>query len=173
MVRKITRHPATLAALALVLALSIVSTIAIAAHYRKKPLIPVVVRKAVTYTIFVPNGAGDYSLKTPTLNYVMTTQQLSYHLKNTAGSDVLLSMQPSPESFSDVPQVYEALVGKLNQYASFDSVQGRVFLTRPKELNGAQSAVMNAKGTLLFARPSKDLTEDQWRSFFAYMVVYQ
>jgi CxxC motif-containing protein (DUF1111 family) len=39
-------------------------------------------------------------------------------------------------------------------------------LTHPKELSGGQSAVANKAGTLIFAKPSVNLTNDEWKDFF-------
>jgi hypothetical protein len=71
--------------------------------------------------------------------------------------------QAVPDSFNDVPQVYDKLIEKLRGYSSVDSVNGTVDLTRPEELKGAQTAVMKAKGTLVFIKPDKDLSVDDWR----------
>lgn len=71
--------------------------------------------------------------------------------------------QAVPDSFNDVPQVYDKLIEKLRGYSSFDSVNGTVSLTRPEELKGGQTAVMKSKGTLVFIKPEKDLSTDDWR----------
>jgi hypothetical protein len=66
----------------------------------------------------------------------------------------------------DIPAAYTKLLSSLNQFDSFDSPNGTVALTHPKELNGAESAVMNAKGTLLFVRPNGNVSSDDWRRLF-------
>jgi len=71
--------------------------------------------------------------------------------------------QPLPESFIDVPQLYDKMIEKLRGYSSFDSVNGTVSVTRPEELKGGQTAVMKSKGTLLFVKPDKDVSIDDWR----------
>jgi hypothetical protein len=84
---------------------------------------------------------------------------------------MVLSEQPTPDSFTDVPQVYDKVVDSMQEYQKFDVDVGTVHLTRPPSLNGKQAAVLNTKGTLLFAKPDKDLSEDQWRRFFNSFVV--
>ena len=71
--------------------------------------------------------------------------------------------QAVPDSFNDIPQLYDKLIEKLRAYSTFDSVNGTVSLTRPEELKGGQTAVMRAKGTMVFVRPDKDLSADDWR----------
>jgi len=132
----------------------------------KSPLISPELRKQLSYGVYIPTQSGDYIIDRKSLSYSPPTQQLTYHVKQISGVDILLSMQPTPESFTDVPQVFDELMTKLRQYSSFDSVQGKVYLTHPVELNGKQSAVLNAKGTLMFAKPNKDLTDSEWKKFF-------
>ena len=71
--------------------------------------------------------------------------------------------QSVPDSFNDIPQLYDKIIEKLRAYSTFDSVNGTVSLTRPEELKGGQTAVMKAKGTMVFIRPDKDLSADDWR----------
>jgi hypothetical protein len=93
-------------------------------------------------------------------------QQLLTYQTYVNSTRVVISEQPTPESFTDVPQVYDALITKLRGQDSFDTINGKVDITFPVELKGGQSAVMNSKGVLLFAHPDKQLTLDQWKQFF-------
>ena len=86
---------------------------------------------------------------------------------------MLISEQATPQVFNDIPEYYPKLIEKLNGYSDFDSVLGKVSLTKPKELNGAQSAVFNGKGTLMFVRPNQSLSDDDWRQFFDQMTIWK
>ncbi len=97
-----------------------------------------------------------YDTRTKVLSFVIT----SYGVKNT------ITEQATPEAFNDIPQYYQKVIDQMNGYSSFDTDIGKVNLTRPAHLNGEQVAVMNTKGVLLFAHPSKDLTQSEWRKFF-------
>jgi hypothetical protein len=77
-----------------------------------------------------------------------------------------LAEQAAPQSFTDVPQAYDALLNKLREYQDLNTSFGDVTLTRPVELNGGQSAVVNSKGTLIFAKPTRDLPDHQWQNIF-------
>ncbi|HUD05657.1 MAG TPA: hypothetical protein VMR18_01895 [Candidatus Saccharimonadales bacterium] len=61
--------------------------------------------------------------------------------------------------------VSNSIIEKLNGYASFDSVDGTVSLTNPTEVK-SETAVMNAKGTLLFAKSNGNLSENSWKLLF-------
>src|SRR5947209_6400120 len=63
------------------------------------------------------------------------------------GAKLIISQQPSPDAFSDVPQYFNALTDKLHGKESFDSVNGQVHIVYPTELKGGQTAIMNTKGT--------------------------
>jgi hypothetical protein len=74
--------------------------------------------------------------------------------------------QAEPSSFIDVPDVYTKLISKLQGYSSFTSTNGKVDLTRPVELRGQETAVMDSKGTLIFVKPDRKLTDEEWRRLF-------
>jgi hypothetical protein len=127
-----------------------------------KPPIPHRLQKQLTSTLFVPtsgkinHGSAKYDPQLRLLSYIVTAQ----------GDSVTVSEQASPESFTDVPQAYQKVVDGMNDYSDFDTGIGTVHLTRPASLHGKQAAVLNAKGTLMFAKPDHDLSIDRWRRFF-------
>jgi hypothetical protein len=82
------------------------------------------------------------------------------------GKNLVIAEQPTPEQFVDIPAAYEKVLGSMNDYSDFDTTMGTVHLTKPDELHGGQTAVLNAKGTLLFAKSASGLSTDQWRQFF-------
>lgn len=81
-------------------------------------------------------------------------------------TQLTITQQATPSVFSDVPQYFPTLITRLNEYSSFGSIYGTVHLTKPKELNGQQQAVLNTSGTLMFVHPSHNLSDDTWRRFF-------
>lgn len=122
-------------------------------------------RQRVDFVLFAPTSTARESVKPHSIKLDAGSHFLSY-VSEVGSMQITVSMQPTPEGFVDVPQAFDKLVEKMNQYSVFESLNGKVYLTKPQELNGGQTAVMNAKGTLLFAKPIGDLTDDQWRSFF-------
>jgi hypothetical protein len=100
-----------------------------------------------------------------TVKYDSGLKLLSF-TASVGGISTVFSEQPTPDSFNDAPQIYDKVLERMNDYSKFDVVAGTVHLTRPSDLGGKQAAVMNTKGTLLFAKPDRDLSTDQWRRLF-------
>lgn len=143
-----------------VIGLIIISVLLIAP---KNPL-PGAIRKQVNYVILAP-VSGATVVDRESTKFDTKLKLLSF---NATLNDIkmVISQQPTPDSFSDIPQVYDKVVANMNEYSKFDVIVGTVHLTRPKDLGGKQAAVINTKGTLMFVKPDKDLTDDQWRLFF-------
>ncbi len=91
----------------------------------------------------------------------LLTFQVAY-----SGTQLTVSEQPTPGQFVDIPTAYDKVVENMNKYTSFAVDSGTVHLTRPKDSGGAQVAVLNARGTLMFVKSDKDLDDDDWRRFF-------
>lgn len=126
--------------------------------------IPVEIRRQVSTAVFLP-ARDESPVARDTVKFDAPTKLLTF---TTTYQDIelIVSQQPTPESFVDIPQVYEKVVEGMHEYAKFDSVMGTAHLTRPPEAGGKQAAVLNAKGTLMFVKPAKDLSDDQWRRWF-------
>lgn len=133
----------------------------------KSPIKPSLV-KQLTSTLLVPTGVATIDASSE--SYDAQKKLLVYNV-SFGGTKVVISEQPTPEQFTDIPQVYTKVIQDLNNYTTFDVNVGTVYLTKPKELAGKQTAVINTKGTLLFAKPDANLTDDQWRKFFTHMSV--
>lgn len=141
---------------------------------RPRPLLPLTIRSSINYTLFEPTKLSNVVVDRNTVKQDKTVNLLSYvGSEKSSGAKLTFSQQSTPESFVDIPQVFDQFTNSLNPYTIFDSLQGKVYLTKPKELKGGQSAVMNAKGTLLFIKPDKNLTDDIWRQIFSNLEVIQ
>jgi hypothetical protein len=78
----------------------------------------------------------------------------------------VVSEQSTPDQFTDIPAVYDKFLETFNQDSSFEVPAGKVYLGRPPNMEGRQAAVMNSQGTLMFVKPTTDLSGDQWRQLF-------
>ena len=72
-----------------------------------------------------------------------------------------------------MPAFYEKVLESMSYYYVFDVDVGSVLLTEPPQLQGKKAAVLYAKGTLTFAKPSSPLSHDQWHQFFTNFEVIQ
>lgn len=128
------------------------------------PAIPSEIRKQLTFVPFT-NTNSEVASVLSEVKYDKKIKLLTYTVFLN-GVKVVVSQQATPESFNDVPQAYDALLQKMYSKNSFDSVVGKVNITYPEELKGLQTAVMNSKGVLLFAKPESNISVDEWKKFF-------
>jgi len=133
-------------------------------YNHRNQIIPHAIKKQLSVVTLIPKG-NQFIVDKTSFKYEPSAKALTF-VVSSFGVKNIISEQVTPDSINDIPQYLDKLTESLNAYTSFDSVVGKVYLTRPKELSGEQSAVMNTKGVLLFAHPVKDLTDDQWRQFF-------
>jgi|GEM_PF-2290238 hypothetical protein len=126
--------------------------------------IPKDISSAVQFPIFYPEASKQIIVKKTSFKYDKSHGQVSF-IVNFNSNNITFAEQGSPDSFSADPNFYTAFVQKLNGYATFSGVDGRVDLTLPSETH-EQTAVMNAKGTLLFATTSSQISEANWKLLF-------
>jgi hypothetical protein len=104
--------------------------------------------------------------------YDAKEQVYSYIVRPTDSQTVTVSQQASPPSFSEVPEQYMKLLDGLNRYSTVETVNGTVYLTRPKQ--GQQVAVMNERGVLMFARLNNgSLTNEDWKKLLERLNIYK
>lgn len=128
-----------------------------------KPLPKELIEK-LEFVVYVPTG--NYSLDQKDIRYDENSKVLSMNIKSKEGFGINLNQQATPETFLDIPDYYPKLLEKLNEYSRVQTSMDTVHLTKPTELKGKQSAVVNYKGTLIFAQPERELSDDDWRKFF-------
>lgn len=134
-----------------------------------KPPIPGPVKAQVSTTLLAPQGGG-YAVDRQSAHYDTKLQLLSYTAK-AGNATVTISEQPEPSQFSDITGYYQQVLTGMNQYASFGSTQGTVYLTKPGQANGLQVAVLDTKGTLMFAKSTAPWSQDDWQRFFRSVAV--
>ena len=140
--------------------------IVIFTQVKSEQIIPENIKKQLSFNVILPTGPETLKIDKTSIKYSADEKLLVYEVNMEDGNKLVISEQPSPESFIDVPQSYDKLISSLQQYAAFDTQKGRVFLTKPENLKGGQTAVMNSSGVLLFIRPNKALTDDSWKQIF-------
>lgn len=132
-------------------------------HYRQ-PLISDTITKQLTSSLYLVRGSA-VALDKKSIKYDNELKQLSY-TTTFNNVKIIISEQPSPEVFSDVPQYFPKWISSTGAIANFDTPNGKVYLASNPNYGVNTVAIMNSKGTLLFAKPDKNLTEDQWKQFF-------
>lgn len=136
-----------------------------------KPSIPGPIKSQLTSTLLIPKG-GDYITDRESAKYDSKIKLLTFRTQIKGLTTVTVSEQATPDQFTDIPTYSEKVFQKFGEYKTFEMSIGIVHLVRsPKDKQ--QAAVINTKGTLMFVKPDKDLTEDQWREFFKNIAVIQ
>lgn len=131
-------------------------------HFTASPIPQGVIRQ-IDFAVMYPKSSKDVSFDRNSIKYDPETKVLSF-IVITYGISSTFTEQATPDPFTDIPNYYQTFADKMNSYRSFDTYNGRVDITRPTTLKGDQALLMNAKGTLLFAHPTRDLNEQQWRA---------
>lgn len=130
--------------------------------YPRKTLVPKNVQDQVNFQILVPErSAANFETEKNSVKYDKNAELLTYVIKS-KDKTITISQQAYPEIL-----IFDKLIGSLNLYGEVQTQVGKIALTRPKDLNGGQAAVLNYNNqVLIFARPDKDLNETEWREFF-------
>ena len=134
--------------------------------HNSRQILPTTIKRQLLFPVFWPDKNEPVTISKKTLKYDSTDSILSYIARTTDGNNIIVTEQATPESITASPQVYNQLIQDINNYEEFDSRNGTVYLTHPKELNGGQTAVMDSQGTLMFVKPNKDLSDNAWRQLF-------
>jgi hypothetical protein len=133
--------------------------------------IPKTVLEQNAFAIFVPTTGSPWQIDESATKYIEDSGVLSFKFVREGYPSIAMTQQAKPAVFDDVPNYYSIMLNKLHEYRQIDTQIGAVTLTHPEELKGEQSAVGNLRGTLFFAHPEKDLTDDQWKDFFSSLKV--
>jgi hypothetical protein len=143
--------------------------IGIIIYEKNQPPIPNSITKKLNFSLALL--AKPYVIERKTISYVSQSGVLIFTAKNGTSSFVI-SEQATPDVFSASDQVYPTLLQRMNEYAELQTAAGTVALTKPTELNGVQTAVLNVKSDLIFVRPNKPQSSAQWKSFFSSLIWY-
>jgi len=145
-----------------IVCLAVVGAVALCMFWRDpSSSLPAGLKKQINFATYFPDtswtvATEDASYQNGVLRF--TSRQATRRLTFTE--------QATPQVFSEIPQYFPTLLTKMNQYASFTSAVGTVYLTKPTELKGGQTAVLEARGSLLFIRPNQEFTDRQWQQLF-------
>jgi hypothetical protein len=135
-------------------------------NHRSNYPISISIQKQLNFIPFITVPTSFDPVSQPyNINYDKPDQLLVYKL-NFEGQSLVVSQQATPQSFNDIPDVYNQLIIKMRGGTTFSTPAGTVNITYPKEYNGLQTAVMNSDGVLMFTRPTKNLSTGQWQRLF-------
>lgn len=129
-----------------------------------QPIFSSEITSKLTSSLYVAQG-DNVTIERASIKYDKDLKQLSY-VSKMQDISIIVSEQPSPEVFGDVPQYFDKWITSAGAITNFDTPNGKVYLASNPNYGVNTVAIMNSKGTLLFAKPSKNLSQDQWKQFF-------
>jgi hypothetical protein len=127
--------------------------------------IPKTIQNDVKFVILYPQPSKQIVFNRDSFKYDKSRGQLTFIVSFDSNS-ITFAEQSTPEPFNASPTFFQSFIQKLNSYDTISSVDGQVGLTIPSQTK-EQTAIMNAKGTLLFATSTKaNLSENNWTLLF-------
>jgi hypothetical protein len=135
------------------------------------PLVSTAIVSQVSSTLLVPKSS-TIRINKKSYTYNSTLHLLTYQLAY-AGKKITVTEEPTPDAFTADSTAYTDMINSLSSYDNFDSAMGKVYLTNPPTTSSKtiQSAVLNAKGTLLLARIDTSLSKAEWQKFFTALII--
>jgi hypothetical protein len=132
-------------------------------QHKDKYTIPANIRSQLDFPVlFLKNPTPKYALDISTIKYAAqpdSSKVFSFILLDQSNK-VTISEQAYPEVL-----IYDKFTNSLNPYSEVGTLYGKVTLGRPKYAAGNQVAGFKyTDSTLIFARPQKPLSDDQWRT---------
>ena len=132
-----------------------------------RPPIPASIAKQLHFGVYYPASAKTVTINESSWTYNDKLAQCVFTVQY-AGRSITFSQQAVPAQFTDIPEFYSKYLDKLRSSGSFENSQGRVYITRPLEVD-RQTAVLNNRGTLLYAQADKDLPESDWKYLMGHL----
>ncbi len=116
----------------------------------------------VGFSGIYPPATENYTFEETGFRYNPTEEFLVMTLRyEPARTKVVFSEQRVPSDMDE--DNFKMLVQDMNQYGSFNSQYGKVYLTKPTDQNGRQTAVLKTESLLVFIRADDDMSDELWR----------
>jgi hypothetical protein len=132
-------------------------------NHNKIP-IPKAISREVKYTILYPQPSKSVLYDKTSFKYAKTQSILSFIIKFN-NSYITFAEQSTPEPFNASTTFFSSFTQRLDSYATLNTTDGQVVLTLPPQTK-EEIAVMNIKGTLLFASTKSKISETNWNFLF-------
>lgn len=133
---------------------------------RKNPVIPVALTKQTGYEVLYPANNTAAKVDNKTFQFDEKDKLLSYIGYTPSNTKLVISQQALPPSLKAGQPAYDLLISRMLGYKTFKTEIGNVTLTRPTQFKGDQFAILRTKDSLLFIRPAKDISDEQWKELF-------
>jgi hypothetical protein len=133
--------------------------------------VPANIKHQINFRVIYPK---KYPIDTNSWKYLSSEKTLSFNAVINNNS-VTITEQKAPLAYQNDKAAYNRFIGSLRPSANFDSPLGSVALTNFVTASDYQTVgatgILNAKGTMLLAHPTNNISEDDWRNLFNSMKV--
>ena len=129
--------------------------------YKNKSLIPDGIRKTADFSLYVPVNNEIFTAD-PTSVQKGDNESVVYNLNHkVSGERYIVSQQKSPDLVKDDGQ-FMLFLAQIDKFASFDSVLGKTYLTKPADTGDDVTLVIKTDSTLIFIRGPGTTPDESW-----------
>lgn len=147
---------------------TIIVTALLVTHFWPQPPspVPAYMKEQANFAIIYPKGL---TVDPKSWNYLRDEKSVQFTVKK-GSANVVLTEQKTPLAYQTDVAAYNRFIGGLRPRANFDVPLGTVsitnFVTSGDYQVVGETGILNAKGTMLLAHPDRQMSDDDWQSFF-------
>ena len=137
--------------------------------YKSSPYVSPVPPTILTQVDFKVIYPKSYDIDTTSWKYIKDEETLSFTVEY-GDNSIVFTEQAVPLAYIDDAAAYDRFIGSLKPYINFKVPLGNVslvsFVTAGDYKPEGKSGILKSNGTLVIAKPQKDLTDKQWQNLF-------
>jgi hypothetical protein len=127
------------------------------------PSIDETLKKQASFTVYYPSdNQTDVKVDDASTKFAMLEGEKVLNFVISIGNS---KVTVSEQSYPDV-LMYDKLASTFLNPSEINTSLGKVIVGRPKDAPQGQAAVMKTGDTLIFAKPSQDLSNQEWQLVF-------
>lgn len=128
--------------------------------------VPYEISKKLTFSpLILPDGTKNYVATDYKFDTVEDGTKILSFLVTLKNNSVSVSEYTQPPAFSEITDYKSQFLNNvINQYATIPTANGTIFLGRMTKQKNGQMAIMVEKGLVIFMRPEKEMSENEWRN---------
>jgi hypothetical protein len=129
------------------------------------------IKDDLAFKVLYPKSAEKLTVDTHNTAYYAKEKLFvfkAYH--KDALTELTFSQQVAADNVKQGSTELNDLITSMKPYANFNTIYGKVTMTRPTNQGGRQTGVLVAGGDMIFVRAKEDMTEDQWHQLFTNLV---
>jgi hypothetical protein len=151
----------------IVFSLLLAASLALVLLLKNNQPMPTTIKTQLESPALLPSSGSEVTIDKTSYKYDAANKVFSYDIKSNNGGVSVVTEQPTPSEFLDIPTTFDKVVNSLGPSLTFDSPVGVVSVGHPASLpTDSEVGIARSEGTLIFVRTYTIWTESQWRKFF-------